>query len=118
MPRSMLPTQRFFLSGALGGIPFALLGRSHRSTFLYFFRMAIDSLWKVGVNHGLWRLWKGGDLCMLVVSWATIGALLESRPQAVSSVELRKAFTWLKGDGFTDPVETGAKRKGKKTRTE
>ncbi|KAK2805827.1 hypothetical protein FQN51_008601 [Onygenales sp. PD_10] len=115
LPRSFLPTQRFFLSGALGGLPFAFLasGEGNRSTFTYFFRLAVDSAWKVGVKRGVWRGWKGGDLCVFVASWALIGALMEKNPAAVDGAGLRKMFAWLRGDGFVDPVE-GGKKKGKK----
>ncbi|KAK2808539.1 hypothetical protein FQN50_004570 [Emmonsiellopsis sp. PD_5] len=116
LPRSFLPTQRFFLSGAMGGLPFAFLAGgegNNRSTFTYFFRLAVDSAWKVGVKRGVWRGWKGGDLCVFVASWALIGALMERNPAAVDGAGLRKVFAWLRGDGFVDPVE-GGKKKGKK----
>ncbi len=53
LPRTVLPTQRFYLSGALAGLPFAFLGSNSRSVFLYFFRVAVDSAWKAGVKRGL-----------------------------------------------------------------
>ncbi|EEQ92137.2 uncharacterized protein BDCG_07257 [Blastomyces dermatitidis ER-3] len=115
LPRSLLPTQRFYLSGALGGLPFALAGQGNRSLFLYFFRLAVDSAWKVGKKRGVWRGWKGGDLFVFVASWALIGALLEKNPSAVDGAGLRKAFAWLRGDGFVDLVETaGTTKKVKK----
>ncbi|KKZ57819.1 hypothetical protein EMCG_05570 [[Emmonsia] crescens] len=116
LPRSLLPTQRFYLSGALGGLPFAFLaGDGNRSMFLYFFRVAVDSAWKVGTKRGVWRGWKGGDLFVFVASWALIGALLEKNPGAVDGGGLRKVFAWLRGDGFVDPVDAAvAKKKGKK----
>ncbi|OJD16083.1 hypothetical protein AJ78_03716 [Emergomyces pasteurianus Ep9510] len=116
LPRSLLPTQRFYLSGALGGLPFACLARDgNRSLFLYFFRVAVDSAWKVGTKRGVWRGWKGGDLFVFVASWALIGALLEKNPSSVDGARLRKVFAWLRGDGFADLAEAGgAKKKGKK----
>ncbi|BAE65085.1 unnamed protein product [Aspergillus oryzae RIB40] len=114
-PRSVLPTKRFFLSGALAGMPFAFLANS-RSVFTYFFRAAVDSAWKTGVKRGLWKGWKGGDLFILVLSWALMNSILESRPNAVQGRGVRKALAWMNGEGFVDPVEAAAKRKLKKTK--
>ncbi|PWY74605.1 hypothetical protein BO94DRAFT_231439 [Aspergillus sclerotioniger CBS 115572] len=113
LPRSILPAKRFFLSGALAGVPFAFLGNS-RSIFMYFFRAAVDSAWKTGVKHGLWKGWKGGELCIIVLAWALMGAILETRPSAVQGKGVRKALAWLKGDGFADPVEVAARKKARK----
>ncbi|KAL1956463.1 hypothetical protein VTO42DRAFT_7261 [Malbranchea cinnamomea] len=116
LPRSFLPTQRFFLSGALAGLPFALLGGGeHRSHFLYFFRLAIDSAWKVGVKRKLWRGYKGGEVVVFVASWALIGALLQRTPTAITDPGMRKGLAWVRGDGFVDPVERRSKKKNKKS---
>lgn len=109
LPRTTLPTKRFFLSGALGGLPFLFLGNS-RSTFLWFFRAAVDSAYKTGVKRGLWKGRRGGELLLFVLSWALMGSILEGNPEAVQGGGLRKALTWMRGDGFGDPVEI-AKRK-------
>lgn len=109
LPRTTLPTKRFFLSGALGGLPFLFLGNS-RSTFLWFFRAAVDSAYKTGVKRGLWKGRKGGELLLFVLSWALMGSILEGNPEAVRGAGLRKALAWLRGDGFGDPVDI-AKRK-------
>lgn len=109
LPRGTLPTKRFFLSGALGGLPFLFLGNS-RSTFLWIFRAAVDSAYKTGVKRGLWKGRKGGELLLIVSAWALMGATLEANPGAVQGAGLRKALAWLRGDGFTDPVDI-AKRK-------
>ncbi|PYH99621.1 hypothetical protein BO71DRAFT_479307 [Aspergillus ellipticus CBS 707.79] len=113
LPRSVLPKNRFFLSGALAGAPFAFLGNS-RSIFMYFFRAAVDSAWKTNVKRGSWKGWKGGDLCVVVLAWALMGAILETRPSAVQGKGVRKALAWMKGDGFSDPVEVAARKKAKK----
>lgn len=112
--RSTLPTKRFFLSGALGGLPFAFLDGS-RGVYLSVFRTAVDSAWKVGAKRGTGKSLRGGELWVVVVAWALIGAILDSRPSAVDSRGLRKALAWLRGDGFVDPIEVAAaKRKAKK----
>ncbi|KAJ5194127.1 hypothetical protein N7491_001462 [Penicillium cf. griseofulvum] len=109
LPRTTLPTKRFFLSGALGGLPFLFLGNS-RSTFLWFFRAAVDSAYKTGVKRGLWKGRRSGELLLFVLSWALMGSILEANPEAVQGRGLRKALGWLRGDGFADPVDI-AKRK-------
>ncbi|KAJ5176105.1 uncharacterized protein N7482_001982 [Penicillium canariense] len=109
LPRSTLPTKRFLLSGALGGLPFALLANS-RSVFMYFFRAAVDSAWKTGVKH---RWWKGGravELWLFVLSWALMGSILEAHPSAVQGRVLRKGLAWLRGDGFVDLEEIGQRK--------
>lgn len=113
LPRSVLPTQRFFLSGAAAGLPFVFLSSS-RNLFLYFFRAAVDSAWKSGVKRGLWKGWKGGDLFVLVITWALMGSILETRPSAVQGKGVRKALAWMRGDGYVDPTDAAAKRKQKK----
>ncbi|KAJ6099882.1 hypothetical protein N7467_001417 [Penicillium canescens] len=113
LPRSTLPTKRFFLSGALGGLPFLFLGNS-RSTFLYFFRAAIDSAYKTGVKRGLWKGRRGGELLLFVLSWAMMGSILEANPEAVQGGGVRKGLSWMRGDGYTDPVDVAAKRKARR----
>ncbi|KAJ9375798.1 hypothetical protein DTO063F5_9158 [Paecilomyces variotii] len=113
LPRSFLPTKRFFLSGAIGGLPFAFVANG-RSNFLYIFRAALYSAWKSGVKRGLWRGWKGGELWLIVLAWALLGSVLERKPAAVDSRGIRKGLAWLKGDGFADPVEVAAKRKARR----
>ncbi|KAJ5569756.1 uncharacterized protein N7459_009186 [Penicillium hispanicum] len=117
LPRSTLPTKRFFLSGALGGLPFLFLGNS-RSLFLYFFRAAIDSAWKTGVKRGLWKGGRAGELWLFVLSWAIMGSILEAHPESVQGGGLRKGLTWLRGDGFVDPVEMEKRKLRRAKRTE
>lgn len=117
LPRSTLPTKRFFINGAIGGLPFAFLEQG-RGTFTYIFRSAIYSAWATGVKRRYWREWKTGELALIVVSWALIGAVLECSPEAVEGAPLRKGLAWLRGDGFTDPVEVALKRKRRATVTQ
>ncbi|KUL87163.1 hypothetical protein ZTR_05655 [Talaromyces verruculosus] len=117
LPRSTLPTKRFFISGAIGGLPFAFLEQA-RGTFTYIFRSAIYSAWATGVKRRYWREWKTGELALIVASWALLGAVLECSPEAVEGAGLRKGLAWLRGDGFTDPVEAALKRKRRATVTQ
>ncbi|KAL4783999.1 hypothetical protein BJX76DRAFT_357445 [Aspergillus varians] len=110
LPRSVLPTRRFYLSGALAGVPFAFLGNNNRSVFLYFFRAAVDSAWKAGEKRGRWKAWRGGEVGLFVLAWALLGASLEGRPGTVPGSSVRKLLAWMKGDGITDPVERRRRR--------
>ncbi|PYH77878.1 hypothetical protein BO82DRAFT_357831 [Aspergillus uvarum CBS 121591] len=113
LPRSTLATQRFFLSGALAGIPFAFLG-PRRSVFLSFFRAAIATAWKTAGKRGRWTGWTDGELCVIVASWALMGCILDARPAAVQGKGVRVALSWMRGDGFADPLRVAEKRKAKK----
>ena len=110
LPRTVLPTQRFYLCGALAGLPFAFLGSNSRSVFLYFFRVAVDSAWKAGVKRGLWKGWRGGEVWLFVVAWAVLGSALEGRPGTVQGRGVRRLLAWMKGEGFTDPIEKRRRR--------
>ncbi|KAK2765183.1 hypothetical protein FQN54_008882 [Arachnomyces sp. PD_36] len=113
LSRSVLPTKRFFLSGAAAGLPFAVFARGtgNRAHFLSIFRIALNSAWKIGPKKGMWRRWKGIEVSAFVLAWALAGCVLEGNPGAVDDLKMRKALAWLRGDGFVDLVE---KRKGKK----
>uniref|UniRef100_A0A093VDV1 Uncharacterized protein n=1 Tax=Talaromyces marneffei PM1 TaxID=1077442 RepID=A0A093VDV1_TALMA len=117
LPRSTLPTKRFFISGAMGGLPFAFVEQG-RGAFTYIFRSAIYSAWATGVKRRYWREWKTGELALIVASWALLGAVLECSPEAVEGAGLRKGLAWLRGDGFMDPVEVALKRKRRATVTQ
>ncbi|KAL4871924.1 hypothetical protein BDV12DRAFT_194061 [Aspergillus spectabilis] len=109
-PRSVLPTQRFYLSGALAGVPFAFLGNNSRGLFLYFFRLAVDSAWKAGVKRGLWKGGRAGEVWLFVVAWAVLGSSLECRPNSVQGPAARKVLAWMRGEGFVDPIEKRRRR--------
>ncbi|PYI21999.1 hypothetical protein BO99DRAFT_440995 [Aspergillus violaceofuscus CBS 115571] len=113
LPRSTLATQRFFLSGALAGVPFAFLG-PRRSVFLSFFRAAIATAWKTAGKRGRWTGWTDGELCVIVASWAVMGCILDAQPAAVQGKGVRVALAWMRGDGFADPLRVAEKRKAKK----
>lgn len=49
------------------------------------------------------------------MSWALLGTVLECTPEAVEGAGVRKGLSWLRGDGFTDPVEVALKRKRRAT---
>jgi len=46
----------------------------------------------------------------LVVAWAVLGSALEGRPGTVQGRGVRKLLAWMKGEGFTDPVDKRRRR--------
>ena len=104
LPRSVLPTQRWFLGGFIGGL-WAYVARSERSNFLYSLRVSIDSLWKVGTKRGWWRGIRNGDVFVFVASLALMNAVYEARPAAVKGAALRKGMGVMRGEGWVDRAQ-------------
>ncbi|KAL1301775.1 hypothetical protein AAFC00_005972 [Neodothiora populina] len=96
LPRNFLATQRWLLSGFLGGLFAFVARRGERSTFLYSARLSIDSLWKVGIKRGWWRGMKGGDVILFTTSLALINVLYTSRPDAVKGALIRRGLDVLR----------------------
>ena len=102
LPRRLLPTQRWFVGGALGGLWAFLERKTGRSNFLYSARLSMDSLWKVGVKRGWWRGVKNGDVLLFAASLALINAIYEVNPKAVNGGAMRKGLGMLRGEGWVD----------------
>lgn len=106
LPRSTLPTQRWFLGGFLGGF-WAFAARYHeRSNFLYSARLSIDSAYKVGKKRGWWRGLRNGDVMVFVASLALLNVVYEARSSAVRGPMIRKAVSSVRGDGWIDKEAT------------
>ncbi|KAK3077002.1 hypothetical protein LTS18_011458, partial [Coniosporium uncinatum] len=99
LPKTFLPTQRFFFAGALGGLWAFLERKSGRSNFLYSARMSADSLWKVGVKRGWWKGLRNGDVLLFVVSLAVVNGIYETTPRAVNGGVVRKSLGMVRGEG-------------------
>ncbi|KAI1405052.1 hypothetical protein F4819DRAFT_445592 [Hypoxylon fuscum] len=103
LPRTFLPTQRFFLGGFLAGLWAWVERRDGRSVFLYSARTSVDSLWKVGVKRRWWRAtMKGGDVWVFVFALAITGAVYERDARAIRESRVRKGISWARGTGFRD----------------
>ena len=102
LPRGVLPTGRWFISGFLAGLWAFLERGSGRSNFIYSARMSLDSMWKVGRKRGYWRGVVGGDVVLFVTSLAVINVIYERDPKAVSGGFVRKTLGMLRGDGWVD----------------
>ncbi|EMD89067.1 hypothetical protein COCC4DRAFT_72299 [Bipolaris maydis ATCC 48331] len=118
LPRSFLATQRWFLSGVLGGMWGFLGRRNGRMNFLYTARMSLDSLWKVGVKHGWWTGVKNGDVLLFVASLALVNTLYEVSPRSVNSGVARKGLGVLRGEGWVDRAVVGRDENEKKKKRE
>ncbi|ORY63853.1 uncharacterized protein BCR38DRAFT_465968 [Pseudomassariella vexata] len=94
LPRTFLPTQRFFLGGFLAGLWGFVEKENGRGVFLYSARTSVDSLWKVGVKRRWWRAMKGGDVWVFVLAIALTGIVYERDARAI------KESSWRKGVGF------------------
>lgn len=105
LPGNILTTQRFYLSGFLGGLAAFLSRDSSSAYFFYSARLGALTLWKAAVKHKRVKPIKGGDVVLFVTALATINVLLEKSPQAVSGKMVRKGMSVLRGQGWTDPVQ-------------
>lgn len=102
LPRSFLPTQRFFLGGFLAGF-WGLVERRHgRGVFLYSARASVDSLWKVGVKRRWWKAMKAGDVWVFVAAVLITGVVYERDRECVREESWRKGISWMRGQGFRD----------------
>lgn len=109
LPRNVLPTQRWFLGGFLGGLWAVVARRGERSNFLYSARLSIDSLYKVGKKRGWWKGIRQGDVLLFVASLALLNVVYERQPNAVRGAMIRKAFGAFRGDGWVDKTAVPGK---------
>lgn len=102
LPRTFLPTQRFFFGGFLAGLWGFLERKQGRSVFLYSARTSIDSLWKVGVKRRWWKAMRGGDLWVFVLALAITGAVYEKDVRAIREGNWRKGVSFVRGTSWRD----------------
>jgi hypothetical protein len=104
LPRTLLPTQRWFLGGFAGGMWAYVARNRERGNFLYSARLSIDSFYKVGKKRGWWRGVRNGDVLLFAASLAFIDFVYEARSDAVQGAILRKGMGVLRGEGWVDRV--------------
>ncbi|KAK4034856.1 hypothetical protein C8A01DRAFT_18404 [Parachaetomium inaequale] len=104
LPRTLLPTQRFFVGGFVAGL-WALLQqgrRGSRGVFLASAKVSVESLWKVGVKRRWWRAMRGGDVWVFVAALMLTGVVYERDAKAVKEGAWRKGISWVRGEGWKD----------------
>lgn len=106
LPGGFLHTQRFYLSGFIGGLAAFLSRDSSSAYFFYSARVGALTWWRAAVKHKRVKPIKGGDVVLFVAALAIINVLLEKSPQTVSGKMVRKGMSVLRGQGWTDPVES------------
>ena len=109
LPRTFLPKFRFFLGGLLGGMfQFFDRGSSGRTNSLYAARVSAGSLWKVGIKHGWWKGFQGGDVWVFATALALLNIIFESKEGAVDSGMVKWGMKVLRGEadiGLAKKVE-------------
>ncbi|RDW71808.1 hypothetical protein BP5796_07842 [Coleophoma crateriformis] len=105
LPRTVLPTQRFFLGGMIGGLWGFLVKNQGRGEFLYAARASMDSLWKVGKKHGWWKGIKGGDVWLFVFCLMVVNVVYERDARGIRSSNIRKGVSSLRGEGWRDWIK-------------
>ncbi|RMZ77050.1 hypothetical protein DV738_g4626, partial [Chaetothyriales sp. CBS 135597] len=114
LPRSLLPSFRFFLGGLLGG-SFQLLDQTPagHANAMYAARASADSLWKVGVRRKWWRPVKGGDVLLFVAALAVYNVVYDLGRQRedleVSKDRSVKVVRFLRGENGGSPPPSLAK---------
>jgi hypothetical protein len=112
LPRTFMPTKRFFWGGFLGGLWGFVERKYGRDNFMYLARISIDSFWKVGVKRNYWRAGKNRDVWVFVVGLMLLNVVYEVNPAAVSSGVVRKTLGMLRGEGWVDRVKVVKKEDG------
>lgn len=105
LPRAVLPRARFGLAGMLAGL-WAIVDRNNgrRANFLYSFRLALLSLWRVLVKRGVVRGVRHGDVLLFTAALATVNCVYDRDPDAVGGGPFRRALASLRGRGLRDYV--------------
>jgi hypothetical protein len=110
MPRRVLPTKRWILGGALGGMWAFMERKTGRGNFLFSTRLSLDSLWNVGVKRGWWKGVKNGDVLLFTASLVLMQVMYEHDAKSVDSPVVRKVLSLLRGDGWVDrALQSGVK---------
>ena len=111
LPGSVLPTERWFVSGFLAGLWAFVVRGAERGNFLYTARASMDSLWKVGRKKGWWKGVKNGDVLLFAACLTLVNVVYERDPAAISGPVVRKGMGVVRGDGWVDRLEVIKKKK-------
>lgn len=108
LPRTFLPTKRYFLNGFLSSVFILAVPKARRAQLgSYVTRQSLDASWGVGKRRGWWKGVPQGDTLLLAAGLATLTGLYETRPKAVES-SIRRSIWLLLGDSATTDTEKQA----------
>ncbi|KAJ1030534.1 hypothetical protein NDA16_001443 [Ustilago loliicola] len=111
LPRTVLPTQRYFLNGFLSSVFILAVPKARRAQLgSYVTRQSLDAGYAVAKRRGWWKPVPQGDTILLALGLATLTALYETRPKAVES-SIRKSIWLLFGNSATVDTEKQAQLK-------
>lgn len=96
LPRTLAPSSRWVLGGALGGMWGVVDRRGGHGHFLYSVRLSVDSLWKVGRKRGWWKGVRGGDVALFVAGLGVVNVVFENHRECMGGVG--KGVGWLRGE--------------------
>ena len=100
-----LSKHRFKFSGFLAGLWAMIDQGSHtRGRYLFAFRAAGLSYWRVLVKEGRIKGAKGLEVWFFAWSFAILMCLFDRNPKVVSGKFLRKVLGFIKNDEFKDPL--------------
>lgn len=98
-----MPSSRWVLGGALGGLWGFIDRRGGHGHFLYSIRLSIDSLWKVGKKRGWWKGVKGGDVVLFAAGLGVINVVFENHREGMGGAV--KGIGWLRGEELFSKVK-------------
>lgn len=101
LPRSLLPTARYFFNGFLSSFFILAVPRARRAQLgSYVSRLSLDAAYSIAKKRRWIKPVPHGDTALLALGLATLTALYETRPKAVDS-GLRKTIWLLLGNSAT-----------------
>ncbi|KAI3484696.1 hypothetical protein L1887_52122 [Cichorium endivia] len=101
LPRTLLPTKRYFLNGFLSSVFILAVPHPRRAQLgSYVTRQSIDASLGVAKRRGWVKSIAHADTAVLALGLATLTALYETRPKAVES-SVRKSLWLLLGTSAT-----------------
>ncbi|KAK0525469.1 hypothetical protein OC834_003341 [Tilletia horrida] len=97
LPRSFIPRYRYFLNGLLSAVWILAVPTRRRSELgNYVGRLSLQSSWDLAVKKKKVKPIKNGDLLLMALGLATITALFEERPRALTPA-IRSALARVTG---------------------
>lgn len=109
-----LSKHRFKFIGFFSGL-WAMIDQSHftRGRYLFAFRAAALSYWRVMIKEGRIRNRPGYEVSFFAISFAILMVIYDRHPESVSGKFIRKILNFVKNNEFLDPLEAPKQQKDK-----